>query len=168
MEHTGGDAEMTAGDGEVESHMHLHSGPADAHGNGRSRFDRLEDEARDRFADVRQRAAAFADGARERFSETVDRAESSFDERTGMVTSIRQHPLAAVGIAFSVGFVVAAASRATDRNWALERARRRLRGAIVSGMTGVLAHELRAIIGAEEGIGHLIESFLEVDDDYDG
>ncbi|MDR0787314.1 MAG: hypothetical protein LBG44_05555 [Gemmatimonadota bacterium] len=85
-------------------------------------------------------------------------ATSVLDERTGVVTLIRKNPLAACGIAFATGAAIAALSaRPSDRRWIVERARRQLRTAILSGLTAAVTAEIRSVIG--DDLAQFVMSF---------
>jgi hypothetical protein len=76
---------------------------------------------------------------------------------------VRDAPLASAALAFSAGFLVAVLTASGDRHWAVDRARRQLRALLLSGVTALLANELREILG-EAGLGDLMESLLDGDE----
>jgi hypothetical protein len=151
MERISGDARTTAGGGEADSRIHVRSNPADEAVTGKSAPG--AGEARDRFGKVRERLA-----------DRAARTATAIDRRTGLVSTVRSNPLAAVGIAFSLGFVVAAATAVGDRHWMIERARRHLRTAIVGGIAATFADEIRDLLTGEESVGSLVHSMLSDED----
>jgi len=172
MERIHGEAGTSARDGDVDGRMHLRSGPAGSdHGDAKSRIGAIRDDAFDRLEDVRDRAIDFADRTKDRISGSVERVSDTLYGDEGLVPTIRRRPLISVGVAFSTGFVIAALTGSRHRNWFAERARRQLRGMILSGLAATLTHELRSIVGAEDGFGDLVESFLgegpEDEEEYD-
>jgi hypothetical protein len=168
MERIEGDSNMRAGEGNVDAHMHLSVSGKDGE-EPRSASERLANGIRERVAGAGDRAGDVADTVREGISERVGRVGIRFEERTGLLGTIRSHPLAATGLAFSVGFLVAAATGSDDRSWVVERLRRQLRAMLLSGLSAAVAHELRTLVGGDEGLGRLVASLLdgeEDDDDY--
>lgn len=154
MDKIHGETDMHARNGEVESHMELRTG-------GRSG---RKAEASERLGEFADRAGTFVNRVRDTVGERARDAASSIDERTGAVALVRNNPLAAVGIAFAAGFAIAAIAEPKERNWVVERTRRQLRSALLSGLAAVVARELRGVIG-EEGVGELLSSFFDSEDD---
>lgn len=140
MERIDGEGTTMAGEGHAASRMHL----------------RNTDDESSGFADLR-----------DRFREQADRITTAIDRRTGLVSVVRKKPLAALGLAFSVGFVVAAATTAGDRHWAVERARRQLRAAIIGGLAATFADELRDFLSGHDGIGAIVHSLITDEDEPD-
>jgi signal transduction histidine kinase len=161
-----GEARTEAEGGTVESHMQMKVGATEERRGAGSEIP-PGGRAADRAEALGARAGEVAEQARDRLIETASRVGAAVEERTGLLRGVRGHPVAAVGLAFSLGFLVAAASGGSGRNWILERARRQLRAAIIGGATAALAHELRTILGADEGLAHLLQSYLG-DDNGDG
>jgi ElaB/YqjD/DUF883 family membrane-anchored ribosome-binding protein len=165
MERISGESEIRGEGGVVESHMHMRGGArAGAEGDA-GRGGGLAEDGWDRLGDLRQRAREIAGRTRGRVEEGLERAGAVLDRRHEAIAVIREHPLTAIGLAFSVGFVAAALTGRDDRNWVLERARRQLRGAVFAGLASVLTHELRAVVGAEDGFGDLVHSLVDSDDE---
>jgi ElaB/YqjD/DUF883 family membrane-anchored ribosome-binding protein len=170
MERIHGEAEVAARGGEIDGRMHLSGGPTGEpqnEENGSSRIGALRSDAMDRIEDVRDRASELADRARDRIHDSYDRVNDGLYGPTGLVPTVRERPLVSVAVAFSTGFVVAALTGPRKRNWIVERARKQLRAVIISGVTAALTHELRAVVGVENGLGDLVESFLSDDEDDD-
>jgi hypothetical protein len=161
MEETRGEAEIRSEAGEVRSHLHLRTGGSPHHSVDEvpSPVERLREEARGRFGDVGNRASGFAEHVRGSLAARV--------ERSDVLATIREYPLTAVSLAASAGFLVAFATASTERSWVVERARRQLRAAIISGLTAAVAHELRSIVGTEDGLGQFIHSVLGDSDEED-
>jgi ElaB/YqjD/DUF883 family membrane-anchored ribosome-binding protein len=120
------------------------------------------DTARDKASDIRHRAEETVDQARARASRAIDRAEQELEERTGVISMIRENPLPALGIAVAVGYL-AAGSRSRKRGRVMNLATRQLRGAIMGGVSAALAREFRSIV-SEQG-GSLAAIFGGGDDD---
>ncbi len=143
-----GDSRTTASDGTAGSRMHLASGgDYEEHTSG----------FRDRLGGVRDSLRGGLSGIKD----TVERRE-------GILGFVRERPLTALGIAFSVGFAAAASRPPAERpNWAVERTRRRIRTAILSGLTALLAEEVRELLSGEESLGEFLRSFVSDDDPFD-
>jgi hypothetical protein len=168
MERIHSEAETAARGGEIEGRMHMRSGPTGEpqnEENGSSRIGAFRSETMDRIEDVRDRASELADRAKDRISDSYERVNDGLYGPSGLVPTVRERPLVSVVVAFSTGFVVAALTGPRKRNWIVERARRQLRAVLISGVTAALTHELRAVVGAENGLGDLVESFLSDDED---
>jgi len=154
------------GDG-LEALMHLRSGSPDDDGadlkkaaepRSRSR------EAGERAGDLAARLRSSVRDRAERLSETVGRGG-------GLADMVRSRPLLSVGVVLASGFLVAAFTESKYEYWPVERARRRLKTLVVSGLTAALVTELRSMVDADDGLGSLVESFFqdedENDEDYD-
>jgi ElaB/YqjD/DUF883 family membrane-anchored ribosome-binding protein len=158
MERISGETEGRSDAGGTESHMHLRTGPADPVPGGDT-ADRPTDRARESYEELRGRAGEMAERTRERVSAGMERAGDLLESRTRVVALVRDNPLLAVGAAFSVGLVAGAATGATNRTWVVERARRQVKAAILSGIAAALAHEFRTILGVED-VGELLASII--------
>jgi ElaB/YqjD/DUF883 family membrane-anchored ribosome-binding protein len=157
MDKIHGETSMHARNGGVESHMELRAGGRGGYGP----------DAGERIGEFADRAGDFVDRVRDTVGTRARDAVSSLDDRTGVSALIRENPLAAVGIAFAAGLTIAAISEAKEGHWVIERTRRQLRSALLSGLAAVAARELRGIIG-EDGVVELLGSFFDSgDDDYD-
>lgn len=169
MERIRGDAETGSDEGVLESHMHLRVAGATSEPEGprRSASDRTSDVVRERLAGLGDRASEATDHLLHSMTHRLERAGTRLEERTGIVAAIRAHPLTSVGLTFSTAFLIAAVTGSDDRNWVVERMRRRIRATILSSITAVLAHELRGVLGAGRGLGDFVESFLDDDEDDD-
>jgi signal transduction histidine kinase len=160
-----GSSKTEAEAGEVESRMHMHVGPDDP--APRAARDHDHPDASGPIGEARNRAAGFAADTRERLLEGASKVRAEVEARTGIGAAAREHPILTIAIAFSAGILLAASTGDTTRNWIVERARRRLRAAIIGGVTAAVTHELRSLIGAEDGFGELVQTFLEGDDEED-
>lgn len=167
MEHTHGEAEMRAEGGDFTSRAHMHSGPQTPGA------DRLESETRRRLRDVRDIAADYADRTRDRFRDVLDRAGGLSVTEMDAFTTVRRHPLASLGVAFSLGLVFAAATGGRSRHWMLERVRRQARTVLVSAVTAAIVSELHDMMGTEEDADPRLAGFqlgepdLEYEEDYE-
>jgi hypothetical protein len=88
------------------------------------------------------------------------------DERTGFITAARERPLAALGLAFSAGYLLSHAAD-DDTNWVVERARRQLKALIMTSLGAIVAHEVQSLASSNEGLGSLLQSFLGGDEEED-
>jgi ElaB/YqjD/DUF883 family membrane-anchored ribosome-binding protein len=112
---------------------------ADVAGRVKHRAEELRDSAQEAVGDARERA-----------SKAVDRAERELEERTGIVTMIRDNPLPALGIALAAGYLLAG-SRRDKRGRLMNMATGQLRGAIMGGLSAALMNELRDIVAQQGG-----------------
>jgi ElaB/YqjD/DUF883 family membrane-anchored ribosome-binding protein len=149
MEKTHGETAMHAAHGRIESHMTMSTGNPDW-----------------RDTDREDRLSELADRAGSLFGETLDtvgdrarEAADFVDEHTGAITLVRGNPLAAVGIAFAAGIVIAAISRPSERRSVVERARLQLRTALLSGLSALATRELPALLG-DGDLANLVQSFV--------
>lgn len=82
------------------------------------------------------------------------------EDRTGALDAARHHPLAAIGIAFAIGFALGA--RGDDdsdpRHPAVSRARNQIKGAIIGGISAAISHQLRSFIEDQGGLGALMSA----------
>jgi hypothetical protein len=150
MENIHGESHLQADGGEVRANMEFSVG-------GEPRQD---ENTRTRISDLGERATGFAARMRDGLQDGLHGAASQVDERTGIITTIKANPMATLGIAFASGIAIATLSARKERHWVLERARFQVRTALISGVTGFLAHELRNLIG-EDGLGELVDSILD-------
>ncbi|MEX2571991.1 MAG: hypothetical protein WD737_11890 [Gemmatimonadota bacterium] len=157
MEPKGGDTEMEGGGGRIDSHMYMRSDRSGTQAGGRGGFERSFEGT----GGLRDRAAHLADQARNAVGSTVGRAGDLMGRRPDLLDTVRSNPLTALGLAFSAGLVIAVSTEGRRRNWMVERGRLRMRSVLIGALSATIAHELRALIGAEEGIGGLVESFLD-------
>ena len=123
--------------GKAEVHSHLGLGP-NQHNDG---ADRLEELSREGRTGAAGRARELAGEARERARGALGRAASEIEDRAGGAFALaREHPLATVGIAFAVGFMVAGTS---DSGGRFGKAKQQLRGAIIGAISAAVAQEAR-------------------------
>lgn len=80
------------------------------------------------------------------------------EEKNGPLNAARHHPLAALGIAFAIGFALG--TRGDDehdhRHPAVSRARNQIKGAIIGGVSAAISHQLRSFIEDQGGVGALL------------
>lgn len=75
------------------------------------------------------------------------------------LNAARHNPLAAVGIAFALGFALAVRGRDDEedaRHPALSRARNQIKGAIIGGVSAAISQQLRSFIEDQGGLGALL------------
>lgn len=121
----------------------------------------MADEARERASDMadeaRDRASGMASEASRRLESVLGEAENRIEEQTGLISMARQYPLAAAGVAFSVGFLLAGSSRG-DRGGMMNNAMGQIRSALIGGVTAALSQELRSMMDEQGGLGNLMET----------
>lgn len=152
MDRTGGETEMTSGDGRVTSRMHIHA--------GRSGGELPPEAPPGPFEELRARAGRFASIAGERLGQTGLGGSLRESQRGDLLKAIRENPLAAIGVAFSSGFLLAAATGTRPTHWALDQARRQLRTIVISAVTATLTHELRSLMEEEEQEEEIHQAYL--------
>lgn len=164
----------TGGSGDVHAHLSsqpdkgegmsgkydLHqSGPAGTE-EGRGLRDRAAgayEAARERGGEMRGRIGNAAHRARDRAEDIFDDAEIAIEERTGALTTVRRNPVAALGIAFALGFLLAGDSEETEvRHPTVAKAKNQIKGAIMGGISAALSQQLRTFIEEQGGIGTLL------------
>lgn len=101
----------------------------------------LASQAKDTMQDFGDRASDMASQAKERL------------QSTGMMDTIRDHPLPALGAAFALGFLLAG-SRRHERG-PMGMMRRQLRSAVMGGISAALVNEARSMVGMQGGGGML-------------
>jgi ElaB/YqjD/DUF883 family membrane-anchored ribosome-binding protein len=108
------------------------------------------DQAREKVGELRDRAEEKVGEARTRANQAIDRAEQQLEERTGVISLIRENPLPALGVAVAVGYL-AAGSRSRKRGRVMNMATRQLRAAIMGGVSAALMRELRSVASEQGG-----------------
>jgi ElaB/YqjD/DUF883 family membrane-anchored ribosome-binding protein len=122
------------------------------------------EQAQDVMDQARQQAQDFASQAKDRMEDLGDRASDMASraksrlEGTGVMDTIRDHPLPALGAAFAVGYLLAG-SRRHERG-AMGMMRRQVRSAVMGGITAALAHEARSMMGMQGGGGGMLGSLF--------
>jgi hypothetical protein len=141
---------MHSANGQIESRIELNAGsmPGETREDG------------GRLADLGERAQDFAGHMRDSARGGLQSAATMIEE-TAVVGAIKNNPLTALGVAFIGGLAIAITRQPTTRYWMLDRARRQLRTAIISGVSAVVVQELRTLLGGENGLGDLVESLLD-------
>jgi uncharacterized protein YjbJ (UPF0337 family) len=129
-------------------------------GQARSKVDEATDNIQDRAGDLK-------DKAKNRVSGVMDRAGSKLDE-SGVPAKLDRYPLAAFGVAFGVGFLLAGTGNETDR---FSRTRRQLRTALVAGATTALTQQAQSAFGMRSGqqggLGNALSNLFGRDDEQD-
>lgn len=158
--------ESTPGSG-GEVHAHLSSEPnkgagmsgkfepvdeSESHGRAREAYN----SARRRGADLRDRVEAAGNRARDRADDIFEDAEEAIEKRTGAISTARDNPLIALGIAFALGFALAGDSDEPERHPTLAKARNQIKGAIMGGISAAISQQLRTFIEEQGGVGTLL------------
>ena len=163
MDYIHGDARAQGTRGSYRSEAHLRTGTA-----GLPPED--SDSTLHVFGDIARGTAANALYAS---TNKVREALKRVDDRTNIFSYARERPLTALGAAFSVGFVLAAATEAKEGNPHVERVRRRLKAALVSTVAAAIASATPAISGPGgmvDGLGDWLERRTQgfgMDGDFD-
>ena len=119
--------------------------------------DDLADRARSRARQARERVESTAGRGADRARDLFHEAEDRFDGGAGPLRAARDNPLAAVGIAFALGFLLAGDSdEEASRHPALSKARNQIKGAIMGGISAAISQQLRSFIEEQGGIGALL------------
>ncbi|HET7275015.1 MAG TPA: hypothetical protein VFI91_07525 [Longimicrobiaceae bacterium] len=157
--------EREAGEAGVgEAHAHISTGP------GPSRADELIDRASTLGRGASGRMGEFASEAGRRAGAVLEDAERTLEERTHLVSMTRQYPLAALGIAFAAGYVLAGRG---DREGARSRTAKvanQMKGAVVGALSAAISNEIRSFVEEQGGAGGLatrLRSLFEDPDDLD-
>lgn len=165
---TSGNRPMPQGTAEV--HAHVAGGPATGTatagstggGQNESRVDQAKDRAQGMAGQVQERASDLLGQAQNRASGLLDQAQSTLEER-GVMSWVRERPLAAFGVAVGLGFVLAGSdNESDDPNSTFGKAKHQLKGAIMGGLSAAVAQEARSMIGmsGKGGAGGILGSLF--------
>lgn len=134
----------------------------DPEGEGESIRDRAAEAfegMQERGAELRDRLGDAAHRARRRTGRLFDAAEERLEERTGALRAVERNPLAALGIAFALGFLLAGDSDETEtRRPALAKAKNQIKGAIMGGISAAISQQIRTFIEQQGGLGAVLAS----------
>jgi hypothetical protein len=178
---TSGSASMgDRGLGTAEVHTGLHSGGGDQYsglqfaghetgggvgGRVREAAERVSGPVRNLAGNLGPRVSEAADTVRERARTVSDRAHETL-ERRGMLDRLRDNPLPVLGVAFALGFLLAARDEDDELGDSRRgRARSELREALMAGVTAGLAQGARGFLsqaGSESTgfVNTLMDAFL--------
>lgn len=148
--------------GTGEAHSHLSAGrPPTRSEELRASARQSADSASDRFEALRRNTAERIDDVaqrgRQRAGEVLGRAEQKLDEKTNLVTKVQEYPLAAIGIAFGAGFILAGSRDDDGGSHRMSHAVDQLKGAVVGSLSAAVSRELRAFVDEQGGPGALAE-----------
>jgi hypothetical protein len=161
-------AEAGQGEGVAQRAMEQVSDKAhDVMDRATDRAQQMKDQATDRAREMMgeagrkvdemgDRAKRMASQAGDRAGDLLDRAEDEIEERTGLMSKAGDYPLAALGIAFGVGFLLAGSG---DDESTTARAKHRIRGAVMSGVGAAVSSQLRSYVEQKGGIRGVMDSF---------
>jgi ElaB/YqjD/DUF883 family membrane-anchored ribosome-binding protein len=122
----------------------------------RDRADDAIGSARERGADMRDRLGEAARRTRGRADHLLDETEDTLEQRTGLVSSARESPLAALGIAFAIGFLLAGDGDEPEKHPSVAKAKNQIKGAIMGGFSAAISQQLRSFIEDQGGVGTLL------------
>lgn len=148
--------------GTGEAHSHLSAGrPPTPAEELRARARQTADGASDRFEAFRRNTAEriedVAHRSRQRAGEVLGRAEQKLEEKTNLVSTVQEYPLAAIGIAFGAGFLLAGSRDRDGGSHRMSHAIDQLKGALVGSLSAAVSRELRAFVDDQGGPGALAE-----------
>jgi ElaB/YqjD/DUF883 family membrane-anchored ribosome-binding protein len=124
--------------------------------DARDQAENVAADVKSRANDLRHRAEEAVGQARASAGQALDRAETELEERTGVISMIRDNPLPAVAVAFGVGYLLAGRSSG-KRGRVTGMATRQLRTAIMGGISAALMREVRGILEDQGGtLGSLL------------
>lgn len=123
----------------------------------------LADRAQDKAGELADQAKQKAGEAKQRASEALDQAERKLEE-TGVMDMIRDNPLAALGVAVGIGFLLAGdgdSGKSRGRKGGIAyKAKHQLKGAVMGGLSAAVAQEFRSFLGETGGAGSLFSSLM--------
>lgn len=127
----------------------------------RERASGVAGQAREKAEQLRGRAGELSSQAQEKLSGALSRAQDALEER-GLLDTIRQNPLPALGLAFGAGFLLAG-SDDSDQHGTVYKAKNQLKGAIMGGLSAAVAQEARSMMGmgGSGSSGGFLSSILE-------
>ncbi|HEV2132272.1 MAG TPA: hypothetical protein VGR27_14250 [Longimicrobiaceae bacterium] len=116
----------------------------------------VADEAGERARELGGRASETASRARHRAAEALDQAEDVIEERTGLISTIRQNPLPALGIAFGLGFMLAGSDSGSrgrkgsgrKGSGSIDKAMTQAKTAIISAISTAAAQQVRSMLSS--------------------
>ena len=154
--------------GIAEVHTHIGFQPSGARDRSTPSEEGVDDfpgEVHDRGGGRSTRAREAVFRARGQAGDFLTRAANAVEERTGLIGKARDNPLAAIGIAFAVGFLVAGRSETSSR---FSKTKQQLRGAIIGAVSAAVAEEARNFMSGVNRAPSADEDFdEEFDDDLD-
>lgn len=129
----------------------------------RSRADEVAGQAKEKASQLRDQAQGTLGQAKEKASQAMSQAQDKL-KQAGVMERIEQNPLAAFGLAFGVGFLLAGSGSSGKKRGTLGKAKNQLKGAVMGGISAALAQEAKDMLGTQSGqgggLGDMIDSFL--------
>lgn len=137
----------------------------------RDRMNEATEQAQNVANQAQQKARQAASQAQSKANQAMNRVESKL-EQTGLMGTIRNNPLPALGIAFGIGFLLAGDGDEEEREEKKERpakreqkrrkggggvmqsAKSQLRSAVMGGLSAAVAQEGRNLMGMAQGKGN--------------
>lgn len=149
----------------------------EAKGQAQKTMDQAKGQAQHAVDEAKHRAQDAASQAKGKASQALNQAETKLEEKTGVVSKARQNPLAAMGIAFGVGFLLAGgsdddkhrrgSSRSSQgkkkRGGMMNSMKHQISGAIMGGLSTAISQEVHSFMqkqGGGDGLGGLLDSFM--------
>ena len=137
----------------------------DAAGQAKAKAQDAASQAKERAGEVGQKASEAADQARARAGEALETAQQKLEE-TGAMDMVRDNALAAMGVAFGIGFLLAGSGDddRTGRGGRFSKTKRQLKHTLMGSLSTVVAQQLKSTLG-DFGIGGSGDSEGEEDRD---
>lgn len=134
----------------------------------KDRMRQATEQAQNAANQAQQKAREMASQAQGKVNETLDRAESRL-EQMGVMDTIRNNPLPALGIAFGIGFLLAGSGDEEEEQQeprrrqkrqrgggggVMQSAKSQLKGALMGGLSAAVAQEGKNLMGMAQGKGN--------------
>lgn len=110
--------------------------------------------AKDKAGELKDRAGELTSQAQSKASEVLGRAQDALEEH-GVLNTVRDNPLPALGLAFGLGFLLAGSDDDSSgkRGGSMSKAKNQLKGAVMGGLSAAVAQEARGLLGMAQGQG---------------
>ncbi len=124
---------------------------------GMERAREMADQASEQARELGDRATETASRARHQAAAALDQAEDVLEERTGLISTIRQNPLPALGIAFGFGFMLAGSDSGSRRRkggsgrGGMQRTMDQAKSAVMGAISAAAAQQIRSLLAGLTG-----------------